>query len=35
MVVMGLSLSVAAAIAIATFWTAMRRGVRALEQMGG
>jgi len=32
--VMALSLSAAAAVAIATFWTAMRRGIEALEAMG-
>jgi ABC-2 type transport system permease protein len=31
---MALSLSGAAAVAVLTFWTAMQRGVRALEQMG-
>jgi ABC-2 type transport system permease protein len=33
--VMVLAFLAAAAVAVATFWTAMQRGVRALEQMGG
>jgi ABC-2 type transport system permease protein len=32
---MALALSAAAAVAIGTFWTAMQRGVQALERMGG
>jgi ABC-2 type transport system permease protein len=32
--VMAFALSAAAAVAIGTFWTAMQRGIRALEQMG-
>jgi ABC-2 type transport system permease protein len=31
---MAFSLAAAAAVAIATFWTAMQRGIRALEDMG-
>jgi ABC-2 type transport system permease protein len=34
LVVMALSLSVAAAVALVTFWTAMQRGIRALEELG-
>jgi len=30
----GMALVAAAALSVATFWTAMRRGVRALEEMG-
>jgi ABC-2 type transport system permease protein len=32
--VMAASLSAAAAVAVATFWTSMQRGIRALEAMG-
>ncbi|PYQ46947.1 MAG: hypothetical protein DMF78_25005, partial [Acidobacteria bacterium] len=31
---MGFTFSLAAALALATFWTAMRKGVRALEELG-
>ena len=31
---MALALSAAAAVAVVTFWTAMQRGIRALERMG-
>jgi ABC-2 type transport system permease protein len=34
-IVMALALAAAATIAAGTFWTAMRKGVRALEEMGG
>jgi ABC-2 type transport system permease protein len=32
--VMGFALAAAAAVAVVTFWTAMQRGIRSLEQMG-
>jgi ABC-2 type transport system permease protein len=34
LVLMGFAFSLAAALALATFWTAMQKGVRALEELG-
>jgi uncharacterized protein YjiS (DUF1127 family) len=35
MTMMVLSLATALALSVLTFWLPMRRGVRALEQLGG